>query len=198
MSHRNARLTVHARLLIVQRYRAGWPQARIAEQLGVSRATVKKWIDRYNTEGLAGLEDRPSRPHTLARRTPDEVEARVLALRTARHRGAVFLAGELGLVASTVGRILRRHDVPVLSAIDPITGAPVRRRRGGQRYERGRPGELLHVDVKKLGRIPDGGGWRLHGRSEAVRGRGNGYDFPARRGRRPLPAGLHRSAAQRA
>ena len=177
MSHRNARLTVHARLLIVQRYQAGWPQARIAEQLGVSRGTVAKWVHRYDTHGEAGLEDRPSRPHTMPRRTADEVEAQVLELRRERHRGAVFLAGELGLVASTVGRILRRHQMPALSAIDPITGEPVRRRHSGERYERARPGELLHVDVKKLGRVPEGGGWRLHGRSEAVRGRGNGYDF---------------------
>jgi transposase InsO family protein len=175
--HRNARLTVHARLLIVERYRAGWPQARLAEQLGVSRGTVKKWIDRYEAEGAAGLEDRSSRPHTTPRRTSMDIEAQVLALRAQRHRGAVFLAGELGLVASTVGRVLARHQVPALASIDPITGEPVRRRHGGPRYERRRPGELLHVDVKKLGRVPDGGGWRLHGRSEAVRGRGNGYDY---------------------
>lgn len=177
MAHRNARLTVHARLLIVERHRAGWPQARIAEQLGVSRGTVAKWIARHEAEGLVGLEDRSSRPHSSPRRVSDEVEAQVLALRAERHRGAVFLAGELGLVASTVGRILARHQVPALAAIDQITGEPVRARRGGPRYERARPGELLHVDVKKLGRVPDGGGWRLHGRSEAVRGRGIGYDY---------------------
>jgi transposase InsO family protein len=175
--HRNARLTVYARLLIVERSRAGWPQARIAEQLGVSRGTVSKWIDRYEAEGLDGLEDRSSRPHLSPRRTSAEVEAQVLELRDGSHRGAVFLAGELGLVASTVGRILARHQVPALASIDAVTGAPVRQRRGGPRYERRRPGELLHVDVKKLGRVPDGGGWRLHGRSEAVRGRGNGYDY---------------------
>jgi transposase InsO family protein len=175
--HRNARLTVHARLLIVERSRSGWPQARIAEQLGVSRGTVRKWLGRHQAEGLPGLEDRSSRPHRIANQTSPQVEARVLALRADRHRGAVFLAGELGLVASTVGRVLRRHQVPALAAIDAITGEPLRRPRGGPRYERHRPGELVHVDVKKLGRVPDGGGWRLHGRSEAVRGRGNGYDF---------------------
>lgn len=177
MSHRNARLTVHARLLIVRRNQAGWAQARIAEQLGVSRATVGKWLARYESEGPAGLEDRPSRPHSSPRRTSEEVEAQVLELRAQRRRGPVFLAGELGLVPSTVGRILARHQVPALAAIDPITGEPVRRRRGGPRYERRRPGELLHVDVKKLGRVPDGGGWRVHGRREAVRGRGIGYDY---------------------
>jgi transposase InsO family protein len=161
-------LTVHARLLVVERYGAGWPQARIAEQLGVSRGTVKKWIDRHETEGLAGLEDRSSRPHRNPNRTSPQLEAQVLELRRDHHRGAVFLAGELGLVASTVGRILARHRVPSLDSIDPITGEPVRRRRGGPRYERRRPGELLHVDVKKLGRVPEGGGWRLHGRDATV------------------------------
>jgi transposase InsO family protein len=177
MAHRSARTTVYARQLMVQRHRAGWPQARIAEQLGVSRATVSKWINRYRAEGEAGLEDRSSRPHTTPTRTDPLVEAQILALREREHRGAVYLAGELGLVASTVGRILARHGVPHLAAIDPITGEPVRRRHTGIRYERRRPGDLLHIDVKKLGRVPDGGGWRLHGRREEVRGRGIGYDY---------------------
>jgi len=177
MQHRNARTTVYARRLMVQRQLAGWPQARIAEQLGVSRPTVSKWINRYRSEGWAGLEDRSSRPHTTANRTDPAVETQILALRGQEHRGAVYLAGELGLAASTVGRVLHRHHVPALAAIDPITGAEVRRRHSGVRYERPRPGDLLHIDVKKLGRVPDGGGWRLHGRREEVRGRGNGYDY---------------------
>ena len=182
MAHRNARTTVFARRLIVERHQAGWPAARIAEQLGVSRATVHKWISRYRAEGLAGLEDRPSRPHRTPTRTPAAVETRVLQARAEIRRGAVYLAGELGLVASTVGRILTRHQVPALAAVDPITGEPVRRRHTGIRYERAHPGDLLHVDVKKLGRVPDGGGWRLHGRHEHARGRkvhgrGIGYDY---------------------
>jgi transposase-like protein len=177
MAHRNARTTVYARWLMVQRHLAGWAQARIAEQLGVSRATVSKWIGRYRAEGEAGLEDRSSRPHTTPIRTDPAVEAQILALREQERRGAVYLAGELGLVASTVGRVLARHQVPHLAAIDPITGEPVRRRHSGIRYEHPRPGDLLHVDVKKLGRAPDGGGWRLHGRKEEVRGRGIGYDY---------------------
>jgi transposase len=182
VAHRNARTTVYARRLVVQRHLAGWPAARIAEQLGVSRATVHKWIARYRAEGDAGLQDRPSRPHTSPTRTPAAVEDRVLQARADLRRGAVYLAGELGLVASTVGRILHRHRAPRLAAVDPITGAEVRRRHTGIRYERPCPGDLLHVDVKKLGRVPDGGGWRLHGRSENVRGRkvhGRplGYDY---------------------
>ncbi|OJY41566.1 IS481 family transposase [Pseudonocardia sp. 73-21] len=177
MSHRNARTTVFARRLMVERHLAGWPQARIAEQLGVSRPTVAKWIGRYRAEGWAGLEDRSSRPHTIANRTAPAVEAQILTLRADIRRGAVYLAGELGLAASTVGRVLARHHVPHLASIDPITGAEVRRRHSGIRYERPHPGDLLHIDVKKLGRVPDGGGWRLHGRCEEVRGRGIGYDY---------------------
>jgi transposase len=177
MAHRNARTTVYARRLMVQRHLGGWPQARIAEQLGVSRPTVSKWIGRYRAEGWDGLEDRSSQPRTTPTRTDPAVEAQILALRKQERRGAVYLAGELGLVASTVGRVLARHQVPHLAAIDPITGEPVRRRHSGIRYERPQPGDLLHVDVKKLGRVPDGGGWRLHGRREEVRGRGIGYDY---------------------
>lgn len=177
MAHRNARTTVYARRLMVQRHLAGWPQARIAEQLGVSRATVSKWISRYRTEDWAGLQDRSSRPRTTPTRTDTATETQILALRERERRGAVYLAGELGLVASTVGRVLARHQAPHLAAIDPITGEPIRRRHTGIRYERRRPGDLLHVDVKKLGRVPDGGGWRLHGRREEVRGRGIGYDY---------------------
>ena len=177
MAHRNARTTVYARRLMVERHLGGWPQTRIAEQLGVSRPTVSKWIGRYRAEGWDGLEDRSSRPRTTPTRTDPAVEAQILALRKQERRGAVYLAGELGLVASTVGRVLARHQVPHLAAIDPITGEPVRRRHSGIRYEHPQPGDLLHVDVKKLGRVPDGGGWRLHGRREEVRGRGIGYDY---------------------
>jgi transposase InsO family protein len=177
MAHRNARTTVYARRLIVRRCEAGWPAARIAEQLGVSRATVHKWIRRYDAEGEAGLDDRSSRPRTSPTRTCSQTETRVLELRAAARRGAVYLAGELGLVASTVGRILARHQVPALAATDPITGEPVRRRHTGVRYERRNPGDLLHVDVKKLGRVPDGGGWRLHGRGQQPRPHRIGYDY---------------------
>jgi transposase InsO family protein len=182
VAHRNARTTVYARRLIVERFLAGWPAARIAEQLGVSRATVYKWVRRYRAEGWAGLADRSSRPHRSPTRTPTEVEQQVLQLRTDARRGPVVLARELDMVASTVGQILRRHQVPALRTIDPITGEPVRRQHSGRRYEHPRPGDLLHIDVKKLGRVPDGGGWRLHGRSEEVRGRKIhrrpiGYDF---------------------
>jgi transposase InsO family protein len=177
VAHANARTTLYARQLMITRHQAGWPPARIAEQLGISRATVYKWLARYDTEGPAGLADRSSRPHHSPTRLDPATEHRILQLREQARRGPVYLARQLGLAASTVGRVLHRHHVPHLDAIDAITGQPVRRRHSQRRYQRHAPGELLHIDVKKLGRVPDGGGWRMHGRSEAVRGRGNGYDY---------------------
>lgn len=169
MVHANARTTVFARRLMVERVGAGWPAAQVAEQLGVSRATVHKWLRRFREAGEAGLYDRSSRPLRMPARTPARVEARVLAARKRRRRGAVVLATELGLNPSTVGRILARHQVPRLATIDPVTGQPVRSsHRSNIRYEHDRPGSMIHVDVKKLGRIPAGGGWRLHGRDAAV------------------------------
>ncbi|MCV7098986.1 IS481 family transposase [Mycobacterium palustre] len=178
MSHRNARTTFYGRLLIVQRYQVGWKQAHIADAMGISRKCVHTWISRYAAEGEKGLLDRSSRPHSSPRRTPAEVEQQVLAARDVHRRGQDWLGPELGVAARTVGRILRRHDVPYLSDCDPMTGVVIKASKAtAVRYERDRPGELVHVDVKKLGRIPDGGGWRVHGRSEQVRGRGIGYDY---------------------
>lgn len=169
MSHANARTNLFARRLIVERVAAGWPAAHVAEQLGISRSTVYKWLRRYAEGGEAALADRSSRPHHMPRRTSDRVEKKVLAARARRKRGAVVLAAELNLNPSTIGRILARHHVPHLSAIDPITGTSVRTsRRPANRYEHRLPGAMVHVDVKKLGRIPDGGGWRLHGRDARV------------------------------
>ena len=125
MAHANARTNLFARKLIVERVAAGWPAAHVAEQLGVSRATVHKWLRRHAEGGDAALADRSSRPLRMPRRTPQRVEKRVLAARRRRQRGAVVLAAELGLNPSTVGRILARHHVPHLAAIDPITGERV-------------------------------------------------------------------------
>jgi transposase InsO family protein len=178
VSHGSARLTVHGRRLIVQRHQAGWPQAHIAAAMGVSRKCVKTWIDRYDDEGEAGLITRSSRPHTMPTKTSDEVEQKVLAARAEHRDGPDVLGPKVGVPPRTVSRILRRHDVPYLRECDPITGDVIRSsKQTAVRYERERPGELVHMDVKKLGRIPDGGGWRAHGRSEEVRGRGIGYDY---------------------
>jgi transposase InsO family protein len=169
MAHANARTNLYARKLMVERVAAGWPPAHVAEQLGVSRATVYKWLRRYRQGGEAGLVDRSSRPLHSPNRLPARIERRVLAARRRRHRGAVVLAAELNLHASTVGRVLARHRMPRLATTDPITGQPVRSaRHSGIRYEHPSPGDMIHVDVKKLGRIPAGGGWRLHGREAAA------------------------------
>lgn len=166
MSHGNARLTVHGRLLIVQRYQAGWPKAHIAAAMGVSRKCVRTWIERFSAEGEAGLHDRSCRPHRTPTRTPAEVEARIVQLRRRERRGPQWIGTELGVPARTVSRVLERHNVPHLARLDPMTGLVVRASKATTiRYERDRPGELVHMDVKKLGRIPDGGGWRAQGQS---------------------------------
>lgn len=165
MSHGSARTTFHGRLLIVQRHRAGWPQAHIAAAMGVSRKCVKTWIDRYAREGRAGLHDRSSRPHRSPRRTPATVEAAIIELRQRERLGPDELGHRLGVPARTVSRVLARHRMPRLSMLDPITGEVIRASKAtAVRYEHDRPGSLVHMDVKKLGRIPDGGGWRVHGR----------------------------------
>ncbi|AMM31249.1 Integrase, catalytic region [Sinomonas atrocyanea] len=169
MSHRNARLTVHGRKLIVDRHRAGWKTAHIAAAMGVSRKCVKTWIDRHRAEGEAGLETRSSRPHSMPTRTAPEVEQQVLAARAEHRQGPDVLGAKLGVPARTVSRILRRHGVPRLRECDPMTGEVIRSsKQTAVRYERQRPGELVHMDVKKIGRIPDGGGWRALGREATV------------------------------
>lgn len=166
MSHANARLTVHGRRLIVDRAQAGWKQSHIAAAMGVSRRCVQRWIGRYRAEGDAGLVDRSSRPHRSPRRTLPELEQLVVALRLRERSGRDDIATRTGVPARTVSRILARHQVPHLSRLDPISGQLIRASKTTAiRYERERPGELVHMDVKKLGRIPDGGGWRVHGRA---------------------------------
>lgn len=176
--HANARTNDYARKLIVERVAAGHLPGEVAKQLGVSRTTVYKWLARHAAEGVAGLADRSSRPRVSPSRTSRADEVRIVAERTARHAGPIALAAVLDMPASTIGVVLRRLGMPRLSEIDRVTGENVRTRtRAENRYEHSRPGDLLHIDVKKLGRVPDGGGWRSHGRSEAVRGRGIGWDY---------------------
>jgi transposase InsO family protein len=166
MGHRNARLTVHGRRLLVRRVREEHlPIAHVAKQLGVSRQCAHRWVARFDREGEAGLVDRSSRPHRSPRRTPPEVESRVVALRLECRRGPDWLGPMLGLAPRTVSRIVRRHGLPRLACCDPLTGEVIRASKTtAVRYERARPGELVHMDVKKIGRIPAGGGWRAHGR----------------------------------
>jgi transposase InsO family protein len=160
-------LTVHGRRLIVRRVRdEGMPVAHVAKAMGVSRQCAHRWLNRFDAEGEAGLVDRPSRPHRMPTKTAPEVEAVVLDARREHRRGQDWLGPELGVPARTVSRILRRHDVPRLASCDPLTGEVIRASKTtAVRYERDRPGELVHMDVKKIGRIPDGGGWRAHGRN---------------------------------
>ena len=180
MSHANARLTPKGRRLIVERAQAGWKRAHIAAAMGVSRKCVKTWIDRFAAEGVAGLEDRSSRPHSSPSATsPEQVQA-VLEVRAAERVGRDEVAEKTGVPARTVSRILARHGVPRIAQLDPMTGEVLRSSKStAVRYERERPGELVHMDVKKLGKIPDGGGWRALGRADAPRDRTTkrGYDY---------------------
>lgn len=179
MSHRNARLTFHGRLTLVRRVIEEQRRpAHVAAEMGVSRKCVYEWVARYRAEGIDGLHDRSSRPRSSPHRTPAQAEERVLQARRELRAGPDTIADETGVPARTVTRILRRHLVPRLAECDPLTGAPIRAsRHTATRYERKHAGDLVHLDVKKIARIPEGGGWRAHGRSEQVRGRGIGYDY---------------------
>ena len=182
VSHGNARTTVHGRKLIVERDAAGWKRAHIAAAMGISRKCVRTWITRCRQEGEAGLVDRSSRPRTSPTRTAAEVDDRIVELRGRERRGPDWLGAELGVPPRTVSRVLRRRGQPRLSAPDPMTGEVIRSSKvTAVRYERSRPGELVHMDVKKLGRIPDGGGWRAHGRGASSISRDRdtkvGYDY---------------------
>jgi transposase InsO family protein len=172
MAHANARLTEFGRLLLVQRItELGWPPAQAAQALGVSRATAYKWLGRYRAHGPAGLADRSSRPHHCPHALPASQVRRVLAARRRHRQGPHRLAWRLGMARSTIYGVLARHGQSRLDHTDRASGVVVR-------YQRERAGELVHIDVKKLGRIPDGGGHRAHGRSASTpTGRGIGYDY---------------------
>jgi len=176
-------LTVHGRQLLVDRILLGGRKpAHVAAELGVSRQCAYRWVNRYLQEGPAGLLDRSSRPHHCPCRTSAAVEAAVVDLRRTARRGQDWIGAELSVPARTVSAILRRHQVPYLRECDPLTGEPIRASKmTAVRYERPRPGELIHMDVKKIGRIPDGGGWKAHGRqmgkTSAAKKARIGYDY---------------------
>jgi transposase InsO family protein len=170
--HPRAKLTVHGRRLLVTRViHDGWTPARAAEAQGVSTATAYKWLHRWRAEGDAGLADRSCRPHTSPRRLPAEREQAIVAWRLTHRVGPHRIGWALGEACSTVHTVLRRNQLPRLCDLDRPTGQVVR-------YQRERPGELLHIDIKPQGRIPDGGGHRLLGRDGGNRDRhaGIGYD----------------------
>jgi transposase InsO family protein len=174
VSHPRAKLTVQGRQLLVERVLDdGWSVPMAAEAQGCSSATGYKWIRRFLAEGLEGLVDRSSRPHRSPERLSHRREAAILARREETLEGPHRIGWALGEAPSTVHRVLRRLGAPRLCDLDRPTRTVVR-------YERERPGELIHVDIKKQGRIPDGGGWRVHGLDVGRGGRvhrGLGYDF---------------------
>jgi len=172
MAHRSSRLTPRGRRLLVDRVLIqGWAAVRVAEAAGVSRATVYKWVRRFQLEGESGLVDRSSRPHRSPHQVPDLEERRILRLRMGMRKGPNRLGPLVGRAPSTVYAVLRRHKVSRLRDFDRLTRTPIR-------YVRERPGELIHLDVKKLGRIPPKGGHRVVGRLIGrARQAGRGYDF---------------------
>jgi transposase InsO family protein len=172
VAHRKAALTPLGRRILVERVLVeGWTQAAVADGAGVSRATVAKWVKRYREQGLPGLEDRSSAPKRCPHALPTAAVERILRARRRTGDGPHRLGPMLGHPRSTVYGVLRRHGCSRLSGTDRATRIPIR-------YEREHPGELLHVDVKKLGRVPPGGGHRVHGRgSRPARLRRIGYDY---------------------
>jgi transposase InsO family protein len=166
--HKNARLTPRGRERIVELVASGQKPEAVSEAVGVCPRTVRKWVDRYRCEGLVGLQDRSSRPHRLRQPTPQAVIEKVEQLRRQRWTGKQ-IAAEVGISPATVSRVLRRLGLNKLSALEP---EPVRR------YERENPGELIHLDIKKLGKIGSVG-HRIVGRRTGVVNRhlGIGWEF---------------------
>jgi transposase InsO family protein len=161
--HGNARLTPVGRLTLVMRIESGRPVAHVAAEMGISRPTAYKWWRRWQSEGLEGLTDRSSRPRSCPHQTAQALQDEIGELRRTLKLGPARIGARLGVPASTVHRVLVRLGLNRLAWMDRPTGQVVRR------YERATAGELVHVDVKKLGRIPDGGGWKTQGRPQGAR-----------------------------
>jgi transposase InsO family protein len=166
-------MTARGRMIMIDRIASGRPIAHVAAEMGVSRKTADKWWRRWLTEGEVGLEDRSSRPHRCPHQTAAHVERRIVRLRQRRKLGPARIGSIVGMPASTVHRVLCRHGLNRLAWMDRPTGQVIRR------IHTDRPGELVHVDVKKLGKIPPGGGWRIHGRENVKRNSRTrvGYDY---------------------
>ena len=164
MTHANAPLTPLGRLrlarLVVDE---GWQLRRAAERFQVSHETARKWAARYRAGGAAAMVDASSKPRSNPNRTPTRVERRILGLRVNRRWGPARIGYLLGVHPSTVHRVLSRFRMARLAWLDRATGRVIRR------YEHSTPGALVHVDVKKLGKIPDGGGHRIVGRAAGGR-----------------------------
>jgi transposase InsO family protein len=168
VSHRNAPLSPLGRLRLAQCVvEEGWPLRRAAERFQVSVPTASRWAARYRdrdreADPLAAMADRSSRPRRCPSQTRRPLVRKIRHLREKRGWGPARIAHRLGMHPSTVHRVLRRERLPRLADVDLATRRALRRQ--VVRYEWSRPGELVHVDIKKLGRIPDGGGHRVHGR----------------------------------
>jgi transposase InsO family protein len=166
--HKNARLTPLGRARLVKLVLGGQTPQAVSEAAGVCPRTVRKWVERYAEDGLAGLQDRSSRPRRLHRPTPQPVVERVEALRRQRLTGKA-IAAEVGVSPATVSRVLKRLGLNRLSALEPAEPA--------RRYERERPGELIHIDIKKLGKF-ERIGHRITGdRTGQSNSRGVGWEF---------------------
>jgi transposase InsO family protein len=170
--HKNARLTPLGRERLVVAMRSGQTPEAAAQAAGVCPRTARKWLKRFEAEGPDGLIDRSSRPHRLRRPTPAAVQAEIVGLRRRRLCGR-HIAKRVGVSPATVSRVLRAAGLSRMSDLDPVE--PVRR------YERATPGELIHIDIKKLGRI-DGVGHRITGdrrgqSNRRARGQGLGWEF---------------------
>src|SRR5580658_5610095 len=161
--HRNAPLTPEGRSRLCQRIEAGWTIAAAAESMNISRQTAHKWWGRFQEAGADGLEDRSSRPRTCPTKTSARLERRIVEMRRRHQLGPERLAPRLGVPASTLHRVLQRHGVSRLSDLDRGSGRVIRR------IETSRPGELVHIDVKKQAKIPKGGGWRVNGKKARPR-----------------------------
>ncbi|MET8147608.1 IS481 family transposase [Actinoplanes sp. NPDC049668] len=164
MPHRNAPLSETGRLRLARCVVDDrWPLRRAAERFQVSATTAKRWADRYRSDGPTAMADHSSRPHHSPARTPTRTERRIIKIRVLRRWGPARIAYLLGLNPATVHRILTRYHLARLTHLDRATGQPIRR------YEHEQPGDLIHVDIKKLGNIPDGGGHKIHGRAGGTR-----------------------------
>ena len=166
MSHANSALTPRTRLKVARLViDEGWPIARVAERYDVSWPTVKRWATRYAAMGQDGMTDRSSRPHRHPNRTPQARVKKIVHLRWKQRLSPIEIGTKLHMPASTVHAVLVRCRLNRLSHVDRRTGEPVRR------YEHDSPGAMIHVDVKKLGNVPEGGGWRYVGRRQGNQNR---------------------------
>jgi len=184
--HRNAPLTPEGRRRLCERVDTGRPICHVAAEAGVARQTLAKWHARWEADGEDGLQDRSSRPYRSPHQTDPQVEDLIEWLRRGMKLGPVMLVAELAefgvqLAASTIHRVLLRRGISRLRDLD-VTGENMRE--PVHRYEHPGCGDLVHVDVKKIGRIPNGGGWRAHGR-------GSDGHRASKRGQRPGYVYLH-------